>query len=72
MLRFDGDHGEYSMLLGSAKGIDGPYNQGTYVWIEVENWVKLEEKLVTEPYVHHCVGIHGNIMPVIYEAINYI
>ena len=43
-----------------------------YVWIEVENWVKLEEKLVTEPYVHHCVGIHGNIMPVIYEAINYI
>lgn len=72
ILRFDGDHGQYSVLLGKAKGIDGPYNQGTYVWIEVENWLRLEEKLVTGPYVHHCVGIHGDILPAVYEACKYI
>jgi L-fucose isomerase-like protein len=72
ILRFDGDNGNYSILLGTAKGIEGPYTIGTYLWIEVENWVKLEDKLVTGPYVHHCVGIHGNILPVIYEACKYI
>jgi len=71
LLRFDGDHGDYSILLGKAKGIDGPYNVGTYLWIEVENWIRLEEKLVTGPYVHHCVGIHGDILPVVYEACKY-
>lgn len=72
LLRFDGDHGEYSILLGTAKGIEGPKTIGTYLWIEVENWTKLEDKLVTGPYVHHCVGIHKNIMPVVYEACKYI
>ncbi len=72
ILRFDGDHGEYSILLGKAKGIEGPYNIGTYVWIEVQNWARLEEKLVKGPYVHHCVGIHGDVLPAIYEACNYI
>lgn len=72
ILRFDGDNGNYSMLLGKAKGIDGPYNQGTYLWIEVENLTRLEDKLVTGPYVHHCVGVHKDILPVIYEACKYI
>lgn len=72
MLRFDGDHGEYSILVGSAKGIDGPKNIGTYVWIEVENWPRLEEQLVKGPYVHHCVGIHGDIRAAVAEACNYI
>lgn len=72
ILRFDGDHGNYSVLLGEAKGIEGPFNQGTYLWIEVKNWTKLEDKLVTGPYVHHCVGVHSNVVPVIYEACKYI
>jgi L-fucose isomerase-like protein len=72
IIRFDGDHGNYSVLLGNAKGIEGPFNQGTYLWIEVKNWTKLEDKLVTGPYVHHCVGIHSDIVPVIYEACKYI
>lgn len=72
ILRFDGDHGNYSVLLGNAKGIEGPFNQGTYLWIEVKNWTKLEDKLVTGPYVHHCVGIHSDVVPVIYEACKYI
>lgn len=72
ILRFDGDNGEYQLLMGHAKGIEGPFNQGTYVWIEVENLKKLEEKLVCGPYVHHCVGIHEDILPQVYEACKYL
>lgn len=72
LARFDGDHGEYSLLLGNAKGIDGPYTKGTYLWVEVENWPRLEAKLVEGPYIHHCVGIHQDVVPVLYEACKYI
>lgn len=72
LCRFDGDNGEYSLLLGRAKGIDGPYTKGTYVWIEVENLKRLEAKLVEGPYIHHCVGIHKDVVPVLYEACKYL
>ena len=72
LARFDGDNGEYSLLLGNAKGIDGPYTQGTYLWVEVKNLKKLEAKLVEGPYIHHCVGIHTNVVPVLYEACKYL
>ncbi len=68
LVRFDGDNGEYSMLLGNAKGIPGPYTKGTYLWVEVENLKRLEDKLVCGPYIHHCVGIHKNVVPILYEA----
>ncbi len=72
LCRFDGDNGEYSLLLGNARAIEGPYTKGTYLWIEVDNLKRLEEKLVSGPYIHHCVGIHKNIVPVLYEACKYI
>ena len=72
ILRFDGDHGEYKLLAGKAKGVPGPFTKGTFVWIEVEDWLTLEKKLVEGPYIHHCVGIHGNFMPVLFEACKYI
>ncbi|MEG2349683.1 MAG: L-fucose/L-arabinose isomerase family protein [Hungatella sp.] len=72
LCRFDGDHGAYSLLLGRAKGIDGPYTKGTYVWVEVENLKRLEDKLVCGPYIHHCVGIHKDVVAVLYEACKYI
>ncbi|MDR2305341.1 MAG: L-fucose/L-arabinose isomerase family protein [Treponema sp.] len=72
LARFDGDNGEYSLLLGNAKGIDGPYTLGTYLWIEVKNWKRLEAKIVEGPYIHHCVGIHGDFVPALYEACKYI
>ena len=68
----DGDNGEYSLLLGNAKGIDGPYTKGTYLWVEVENLKRLEAKIVEGPYIHHCVGIHEDVVPVLYEACKYI
>ncbi len=72
LARFDGDNGEYSLLLGTAKGIDGPYTKGTYLWVEVENLKRLEAKIVEGPYIHHCVAIHQNVVPVLYEACKYI
>jgi L-fucose isomerase-like protein len=72
LCRFDGDNGEYSLLLGNAKGIEGPYTKGTYLWVEVENWKRLEAKIVEGPYIHHCVGIHQDVVPVLYEACKYI
>jgi L-fucose isomerase-like protein len=72
LLRFDGDNGEYSLLLGNAKGIDGPYTLGTYLWIEVKNWKRLEAKIVEGPYIHHCVAVHGDFVPVLYEACKYL
>ena len=72
LCRFDGDNGEYSLLLGNAKGIEGPYTKGTYVWVEVENLKRLEAKIVEGSYIHHCVGIHKNVVPVLYEACKYI
>ncbi len=72
LARFDGDNGEYSLLLGNAKGVEGPTCMGTYLWIEVENIKRLEAKVVEGPYIHHCVGIHKDIVPVLYEACKYI
>ncbi|MFA9455360.1 L-fucose/L-arabinose isomerase family protein [Halalkalibacter sp. AB-rgal2] len=70
--RFDGDHGEYSIFLGKAKGTTGPFTRGSYVWIEVNDWPLWEEKLVKGPYIHHSVGIHANVVPALYEACEYI
>ncbi len=72
LARFDGDNGEYSLLLGNAKGIEGPYTKGTYLWVEVENLKRLEAKIVEGPYIHHCVAIHKDVVPVLYEACKYI
>lgn len=72
LCRFDGDNGEYSLLLGKARGVEGPYSKGTYVWVEVENLKRLEDKIVCGPYIHHCVGIHKDVIPVLYEACKYI
>ncbi len=72
IIRFDGDHGEYQLFLGKAKGVSGKFTRGTYIWIEVNDWLLWEEKLVCGPYVHHCVGIHDYVIPALYEACKYI
>lgn len=72
LARFDGDNGNYSLLMGTAKGIEGPYTKGTYLWVEVANLRRLEHKLVTGPYIHHCTGVHGDVVPILYEACKYI
>lgn len=70
--RFDGDHGEYNLLIGEARTTDGPKNVGSYVWIEVDDWAKWERKIVEGPYIHHVSGVYGKYGEVLYEACKYI
>ena len=72
LCRFDGDNGEYSLLMGNAEVIDGPYTQGTYVWVEFENLARMETKLVYGPYIHHIAAVHEDVVPVLYEACKYL
>lgn len=72
LCRFDGDNGEYSLLLGTAQGIDGPYNQGTYLYLEFANLNRLEFKLVYGPYIHHVAAVRKNVVPILYEACKYL
>lgn len=70
--RFDGDHGQYSIFLGEGKGVDGPLCKGTYVWFQVDNWLKWERHLVEGPYIHHVACTYGKVADILLEACKYI
>jgi L-fucose isomerase-like protein len=70
--RFDGVNGEYSMFLGEAKTADGPKTHGTYVWMEVDDWVKWEKAIVYGPFIHHVSCVYGHYADVLAEACGYI
>ncbi|GAB2027408.1 L-fucose/L-arabinose isomerase family protein [Lactovum odontotermitis] len=72
LCRFDGDNGEYSLLMGTGRSIDGPFNQGTYLYLEFANLNRLEFKLVEGPYIHHVAAIRKNVVPILYEAVKYL
>ena len=70
--RFEGQNGEYSLLTGHGKTVEGPKNKGTYVWVEFKDWPLWEEKFMYGPYIHHCTGIYGKYAPALYEACKFI
>jgi len=70
--RFDGDNGQYSLLIGEAITTEGPHNKGSYVWIKTSNWAKWEHKLVEGPYIHHVSGAYGNVGEILMEACKYL
>lgn len=70
--RFDGLNGKYQLLMGEGKKVSGPYNKGTYTWMEVGNWPLWEEKLIYGPYVHHVAGVSAKAAAALYEACKYI
>jgi L-fucose isomerase-like protein len=72
LLRFDGLGGNYSLLCGEGKAVDGPFTLGTYVYLEVKDWPLWEEKIIYGPYIHHVSCTYGNLAPAIYEATRYI
>ena len=72
LARFDGDRGEYRLLLGHAMGVEGPRNRGNYLWVEVGDWPKWEETIIRGPYIHHVAGVHGRHAPALYEVCRYI
>ena len=70
--RFDGINGKYSLFCGEGKTVDGPFNQGTYTYLEVEDWPMWEEKLIYGPYIHHVSCAYGSFAPALYEAARHI
>lgn len=70
--RFDGLKGQYKLFIGEAKAVAGPDTKGTHVWMEVPDLDAWEYKLVTGPYIHHCVGVYDQVAAVLYEACRYI
>ena len=59
--RMDQDDGEYYLLSGLCRSVDGPYTFGTYLWAEFDDLSKWEHKLVEGPYIHHMVEIEETI-----------
>lgn len=72
LARFDSGNGKYSLLCGEGNTVDGPFNQGTYVYVEVNDWPLWEEKIIYGPYIHHVVGAYGSFTSVLYDASRYI
>lgn len=72
LMRFDGADGKYQMLMGNAKGVSGPYTRGTYLWAEFNDWPLWEHRFIYGPYIHHCVGVFGDVVPALYEFCKYI
>ena len=70
--RFDGVRGGYSLLCGEGKAVPGPYNKGTYVYMEVPDWPLWEEKLIYGPYIHHVAGAYGKWSAALCEASRFI
>jgi hypothetical protein len=71
MIRLDEIDGKYFMFGGECKTTTGPETTGTYVWVEVVDWMKWEEKLMFGPYIHHVVGVYGNYFDIFREVARY-
>jgi hypothetical protein len=70
--RFDVIEGKYSLFPGEARAVDGPMTTGTYVWAEVDDWKRWEEKFIFGPYIHHVAVVYGRYQQVLAEACKYI
>jgi len=72
LCRFDDIAGEYFLFAGEGKTTDGPETMGTYVWLEVDDWKKWEERLMFGPYIHHIGGMYGEYFHVLREVARYL
>jgi L-fucose isomerase-like protein len=72
LIRMGNLRGKYTMFADEVRGVDGPKTNGTYVWIETDDWPKWERKFVTGPYIHHVTGAHGKYREIIHEALKYV
>ena len=70
--RFDELDGKHYLFCGEGKGIDGPFTTGTYIYFQVSNWKRWEEKLMFGPYIHHVGGVYGNYKAAMREAARYL
>lgn len=71
-LRMDELDGKYYMFCDEGKTTTGPETVGTWVWFEVDNWKRWEEKLMFGPYIHHVAGVYGRYKDVMREVCRYL
>ena len=69
--RLDALGGEYSMLMGTFKGVEGPFTRGNYVWGEFKDWPKFEQAVIFGPYVHHMAEVEGDVIRRLKEFCRY-
>jgi len=72
LARFDGDHDQYYLMTGEGRTTAGPHMRGTYVWFEVRDWPRWEERLVRGPYIHHVSGAYGHHAAALCEACRFL
>lgn len=70
--RFDEVDGKHYLFCGEGKTTTGPETTGTYLWLEVDNWKRWEEKLIFGPYIHHVGGTYGSYKKELREAARYL
>lgn len=70
--RFDGEHGKYSLIAEKAESIVGPYTLNNYLWVEIEDWPRVERKFIEGPYIHHVACNYGDYVSVLKESCKYI
>lgn len=70
--RFDADGNDYYLGFGEAAATTGPDTVGTYLWVEVEDWLNWERRFIRGPYIHHVAAIHGRLAPILHEACRFI
>lgn len=70
--RFDELNGAYSLIAGEGRTVEGPKTEGTYVWIEVDDWSSWEKRFIHGPYIHHVVGVYGQFTGILKDAAGYI
>jgi L-fucose isomerase-like protein len=62
----------YLFFADKVKGVDGPKTNGTYVWVETQDWPRWERKFIYGPYIHHIVGVHGSYKEILRETLRYL
>ena len=72
LARFDDIDGEYTLFAGEGGTTTGPETTGTYVYLEVDDWKRWEEKLMFGPYIHHIGCVYGSHLPVLREVARYL
>ena len=72
LCRFDDLEGKYYLFAGEGKTTTGPETIGTYVWLEVDDWKKWEERLMFGPYIHHIGVMYGKHFEVLREVARYL
>ncbi len=69
--RIDQDKGNYMLLAGTCKTVEGPETHGTYLWGEFDDLQAWENRLVEGPYIHHFVEIEGDYTEELSEFCKY-